>query len=133
MVGDQGLATVRRVHYDCGQEVDRDQYTEMVPVDGFERDPRELARVRVGGGLTQNVREMNFVKLDVSCELPCYAELSEMERAYAFAAGFVHDRLARELEIALEKEQEVAGEPSAQAQPEWDDNGSGIRPVLLDT
>lgn len=108
-----GTCFVRRVAYGTShEELDEIQ----VPI--FATAP---ARVRVGGGATLNVGGMEYVRVDVQVELPCYPEASEIERAYGYALGFVEARLAEE--IAKTDGSLVAGED----QPLVHDNTNGAQ------
>lgn len=89
---------VRRVHYHRGTQVGAEAVaadTLRVPV-----FTGPVARIRVEGSTTQNLGNYNSVRVSVSLELPCYPELSEIQRGYTFAADTVDNMLGLELERA---------------------------------
>lgn len=52
----------------------------------------EPARVRVAKHLTRNLGNYESAKVSVSVEVPCYAEESEIDRAFEFASCKVDER-----------------------------------------
>ncbi|KRW94272.1 hypothetical protein [Paracoccus sp. MKU1] len=92
-VGAVGYVTTQRTNY-YGQE---HQHMEEVRVPVFHPQP---ARVRVGGSVTQNLGDYNSARVEVSIEMPCLPETSEVERVYLMLSEQVDVMLRRELEIA---------------------------------
>ncbi len=84
----RGTAVVRRVAYGMEHE-----QTETIDVPLFATKP---AMLRVGGGATLNIGGMQFVRVDVHLELPCYPVMSEVERAYDVALEFVERKLGEQ-------------------------------------
>lgn len=94
---DVGTTTVRRTNYD-GTVVE-DLGTVNVPL--FDTEP---ARLRVSGGITRSIGDYNFVKVEVSLELPVLPEVSELERVYGIATKWVAERVERELNNAMDRD-----------------------------
>ena len=91
---------VSRTCYTAGNEANpdsHDEHEEVVSVPIFNTDP---ARVMVLGGITRNMGEFNFVKVEVSVDIPCYPETSEIDRAYNLASDIVEEKIQRELGFA---------------------------------
>lgn len=93
LVGAEGYVFRKRVAYD-GAPVES---MEKVRVPVFSSAP---ARVKVAGGVTQNMGDYNSARVDVMVELPCLPEASEIERAYGVASGMVDRFLREELNAA---------------------------------
>jgi hypothetical protein len=95
----EARTNVVRTVYEAGKEADGDrtEYEEVVSVPLFNT---EVARVMVLGGVTRNVGDFNFVKVEVSVDMPCYPETSEMDRAYNLASDIVEEKIQRELDFA---------------------------------
>ncbi len=71
--------------------------SEQVRVPVFSCDP---ARVRVGGAATKNLGDFNSAKVEVSIDLPCLPELSELIRAYQITSDLVDQMVRNELSMA---------------------------------
>lgn len=93
IVAADGWVYTRRVAYN-GEPVEQ---REKIRVPIFNKDP---ARVRVSGGVTQNMGDYNSARVDVMVELPCLPEVSEIDRAYHTASQMVDGFLTRELNMA---------------------------------
>jgi hypothetical protein len=89
----RGTMLVRRTSY--GQQEDVTQETIEVP--RFETPP---AYVRVSGGVTRNLGDYNSAKVEVSVQLPCYPEETEIDRAYRYASDLVDNLIRREMALA---------------------------------
>lgn len=87
--GSEGTIEVRRTVY--GNEITNE---ERVRVPVFNTDP---ARVKVHGGVTSNEGDFNSVRVDVTVDLPCYPEESEIEHCYRYGSDLVDRLVAREL------------------------------------
>lgn len=93
ITGGVAYVAVRRVAYDQTQ---RDTLDEVrVPV--FHNTP---ARVRVGGSVTQNLGDYNSARVEVSIDMPCLPEQTEVQRVYELLSGTVDSMIRRELSIA---------------------------------
>jgi hypothetical protein len=57
--------------------------------------------VEVGGSVTRNLGDFNFVRVEVKVSVPCYPEGSEIDRAKLFAADKVDKFIQEELATAL--------------------------------
>jgi hypothetical protein len=92
LTGGEGTVTVLRTAY--GQERTA---TEHVRVPVFSTEP---ARVRVSGSVTRNLGDYNSARVEVTVELPCYPEDSEIRRTYEYASQLLDDLIPKELEKA---------------------------------
>ncbi len=52
------------------------------------------AYVKVSGGMTHNLQQYEFLRLDVSVSIPC--KRSRLEEAYEFASQMVSDKIGEE-------------------------------------
>jgi hypothetical protein len=93
----EGTVTVHRTVY--GQDVER---RETIRVPAFATTP---ARVRVCGSVTRNLGNYNSARVEVSVEVPCYPEQSEIEAAYNFASGLIDRYIPAELDKAVGTEE----------------------------
>lgn len=73
----------------AGSEEDFD---EVLEVHQFVTDP---ARVRISVGVTKSLGDYEFLRVDVSVEIPCYVE--EIDAAYEYAARTASERLEEEV------------------------------------
>ena len=92
--GHVGQINVSRMVY--GQETMSSETISVPVLRGI-----EPARVRVGGSLTINLGNYQSAKVDVSVELPCLPEASEIQRAYLEASRLTDDFIRREKEIVV--------------------------------
>ncbi len=90
---EQGSIMVRRTVYD----VESEEPAEVVRVPFFANVAP--ARVRVAGGMTVSLGNMEFARIDVAVEVPCLPERSEVNRAIDFAESIVGDRLTQQREM----------------------------------
>lgn len=90
---EEGFIHVTRVIYGDETEV----MNERVRVPVFETAP---GRIRVSGGVTRNQGDYNSARFDVTVELPCYPEKSEIARAGRYAAQLVDEFLSEEMQKA---------------------------------
>lgn len=90
--GALGYIHTKRTTYGVGEE-----QIEEVRVPVFHATP---AKVRVGGSVTQNLGDYNSARVEVSIEMPCLPEQSEVERVYASVSTLVDTMLRRELALA---------------------------------
>ncbi len=100
MRAEESRTVVSRTVYTAGNEAtpdSHDEHEEVVSVPTFNTDP---ARVMVLGGITRNMGNFNFVKVEVSVDMPCYPETSEIDRAYTLASDIVEEKVQRELDFA---------------------------------
>jgi hypothetical protein len=88
----RGFITVNRAVYKKESE-DREEVE--VPFFGT-----EVARVRVSAGTTRNLGDYNSARVDVTVEMPCYPEMSEISRTYDFICEIIDEVLPIELEKA---------------------------------
>ena len=58
------------------------------------------ARVKVGGSITQNLGDYNSARVEVSVEMPCLPEKTEILRTYTLVSVEVDRLLRRELALA---------------------------------
>lgn len=93
LVMHEGTIQVDRVMY--GQEEERVQERIYVPIFST-----AAARVRIGGSITKNLGNYNSARFEVSVEVPCYPEKSEIDRAKKFASQLVDDYLTDEMQQA---------------------------------
>jgi hypothetical protein len=116
----EGTLLVRRTAY--GEE---DETLETIRVPTFATEP---GHVRVSGTVTRNMGDSNFVKMEVMLDLPILPEITEAERVYTIASGFVEGRLQQELDNAMGTRGPEGGS-STQAQPRDDGRteAAGIR------
>jgi hypothetical protein len=89
MDASQGAVRVARSAY--GRETEQMGYV-VVPV-----LPAAHARVRIAASRTVNLGDNNFAKIEVSVELPCLPETSEVARVMALASLMVEERLDIEM------------------------------------
>lgn len=88
----EALIEVSRAVY--GVETDT---SEKVRVSRFEQPP---AFVEVEGSRTVNLGDYNSARVAVKVKLPCYAEASEISRAYNIASELVERYMENELKLA---------------------------------
>ena len=86
----EGDIRVSRTLY--GQMVER---VEKITVRRFLAEP---AYVKVSGGLTMNLGDMQFARVDVAVTLPCYANADDLRGAKDFAAQLVDQFIGEEQE-----------------------------------
>ncbi|AHC30485.1 hypothetical protein CC53_gp068 [Rhizobium phage vB_RleS_L338C] len=89
----EGSVQVSRVMYG----VETESVNEKVAVPIFHTAP---ARVRISGGITKNLGDYNSARFDVSMELPCYPEDSEIDRTKSYISAKVEQYLLEEMEQA---------------------------------
>ena len=89
---ESGTVMVRRVVFGAEHE----EPAEAVRVPIFRTTP---ARVRVNGGMTISLGNMEFARVDVAVEMPCYPEESEVNRTLDFCDRIVGDRLTAQREM----------------------------------
>ena len=119
----EGTIQVSRPSYD-GEDFQEDGTTEVVRVAFF--GDVVPAFVRVQGSVTRNLGDMNFIKVDVSVELPCLPNFDEMDRVHTLASNFVTAKLEAELADAEEHRGPQYDQAQA-ANPQ--EIGGGIAPV----
>lgn len=56
------------------------------------------ARVRVSGGVTENMGNYSSIRVDVTVELPCLPNEVDIDRAYRTAAGIVEAKISERLD-----------------------------------
>lgn len=88
----EGTVTVRRIVFGAEHE----EPPEAVRVPIFHTVP---GRVSVKGGLTINMGNMEFARVDVEVAMPCYPEESEVNRTLDFCERIVGDRLTAQREM----------------------------------
>lgn len=76
-----------------GKTVSTEHTAEMVSVPSEKLTVEEQAKVRYSCGFTKNVGEFNSLRADVSIELPCAANATQIEKTYALAVKFVDSKL----------------------------------------
>lgn len=86
---DEGMIFVRRAAY--GVETEE---RERIRVPVFRTAP---ARVRVCGSVTRNLGDFNSARVEVSIEMPCYPEESEVRRVYDWASALLDEMVPAEL------------------------------------
>lgn len=118
---DEGTVVVNRTMFG-----DETQTIEQVRVPTFAVDP---ARIKVAGSITRNMGDMNFVRVEVSLEMPCLPELSEAERVYAMTAAWVDERMRLELENATTSRGPSGGEQTGTNEAEAQREAAGISPI----
>ncbi|QIG76121.1 hypothetical protein EVC24_100 [Rhizobium phage RHph_I4] len=77
--------------------VETESVNEKIAVPLFHTAP---ARIRISGGITKNLGDYNSARFDVSIELPCYPEDSELDRTKRYISGKVEEYLMEEMEQA---------------------------------
>lgn len=92
---EQGVVTARKTLYKEGVVVDETQIEHRVPVPNFEGP---VARTRVSMGVTKSLGGYEFVRLDVSVELPCQPNPDDLRETNEFAAAKVDEFMQRELD-----------------------------------
>jgi hypothetical protein len=70
---------------------------EVVKVPVFHTQP---ARVRVCGSVTRNLGDYNSARVEVSIEVPCNPEASEIDRAYQWASDKLDTYIPQQLALA---------------------------------
>lgn len=83
--------TVTRTYRASGKDVSEEQDSDNLNVRTFVTEP---AKVRLGYGLTINMGNYESARVEVSIEVPCYAE--EVDAAYAYAEEWVTRRIESE-------------------------------------
>lgn len=118
----EGMIVVRRTCY--GDETEETQETVRVPV--FETDS---GRLRVNGGITRNMGDHNFVKVEVMLELPVLPVMSEVDRVYDMVTRWVDARIQQELDEAMNREHpNGSNDANPNTQPQDDGvTAAGIR------
>jgi hypothetical protein len=71
--------------------------TDTIRVPVFTNHP---ARVRVSGSVTRNLGDYNSAKVEVSIDMPCLPEATEVNRVYRLVSQMVDDTVRRELAVA---------------------------------
>ena len=89
---------VRRAEYEMSKLLSEEEKTETIQVPFF--GDTELGKIQVGGSVTRNMGDFNFVRVEVSIELPCFPELSEAKRVYEIGSTFVSENVKKELDYA---------------------------------
>jgi hypothetical protein len=92
LTGVIGYAIARRTAY--GNEAET---LEEIRVPIFHTAP---ARVRVSGSVTQNLGDYNSARVEVSVEMPCLPEATEVQRVYHMLSAQVDEMCRRELAVA---------------------------------
>lgn len=92
LTGAVGYITTTRTVYGAQEE---NRETVRVPI--FHAHP---ARVRVGGSVTQNLGDYNSARVEVSIDMPCLPESSEVDRVYHLLSAQVDMMIRRELQLA---------------------------------
>jgi hypothetical protein len=87
--GAEGSITVSRSAYGIASDTQ-----EKIRVPIFHTTP---ARVRVSGSVTRNLGDYNSARVEVSIELPCYPEQSEVQRTYDYISGLLDTMIPAEL------------------------------------
>jgi len=87
--GAEGTVVVSRVAYGITTES-----AERIRVPVFQTTP---ARVRVTGSVTRNLGDYNSARVEVSIEMPCYPEQSEVQRTYDYISGLLDTMIPAEL------------------------------------
>jgi hypothetical protein len=94
----EGYIRVMRASYDGKQVIDGPHEAEEkvnVPIFGT-----AAARVGVTASATRNLGNYNSARVEVSVELPCYPELSEVRRAIEIASAILDETVPVELQKA---------------------------------
>jgi hypothetical protein len=86
----EGSIFVSRVVYG----VETESVNEKVQVPIFHTVP---AKIRISGGITKNLGDYNSARFDVSIEMPCYPEQSELDRAKQYVSDMVENYLREEM------------------------------------
>lgn len=106
-----GYVTVNRTRYGNHAPIEAEaRETVRVPVFGT-----APARVRVSGSVTKNLGDFNSAKVEVSIDMPCLPEMSELHRVYEMLSAEVDDLCRRELALAIGDPNQIApaNEPPA--------------------
>lgn len=90
----EGTITVTRANYAGGARNEEESYSQKIDVPIFNTTP---AKVRVAAGVTRNVGDFNSVRVDVSIEMPCYPEMSEIRRVYSLLSAEAERLVNQEL------------------------------------
>ena len=90
-----GSASSSRQRKSAGEVTDEQSSEESIPVDDL---PANCVRVRVGGGITRNMGDMNFVKVSVEVEMPCAPD--NVQKCYEDTALLVDEMINKELDAA---------------------------------
>lgn len=124
--GALGYVHVKRTAYGEDSFAAGRDDTETVRVPVFHSAP---ARVRVSGGATQNLGDYNSARVDVSVDMPCLPEATEIQRVYEMLSGQVDEMIRRELQIATgQGGQPDAPAPAPQPGPQQGQTGFGQQP-----
>lgn len=83
-------ATVTKGREVIHEEVTTDELRRTVAADA-------PAYVRVAGGITKEIRSYEFVRIDVSIEIPCKPTAADVEATYVEAVEFVDQKLTERL------------------------------------
>lgn len=118
----EGTMMVRRTEY--GGEEERSETLDTIRVPVF---ATEAARIRVHGSITRNMGDFNSVRVEVMLELPLLPEMSEVDRVYGIASGWVDARMAQELERATNGSGTGNGREENQEPDQGRANEAGIR------
>lgn len=91
----EGTIEVSRAIYHRGMPVGNPvESIETVRVPMFAGVP---GKVRVEASVTRNLGDYNSVRVSVAIELPCYAEETEIRRAYTYGSDLVDEMVGNEL------------------------------------
>lgn len=90
----EGYVLVRRAILHYGKVQEEEETNELVRVPSF---GTEVARLRVGASSTVNLGDYNSARVEVSVEMPCYPERSEIDRTYRFIEGILDELIPAEL------------------------------------
>ncbi len=90
----EATATVERSFERNRVKSDVESVAGVIGIHQFETNPAEVG---VTVGMTMNLGNFEFVRIDVSCKMPCYVE--EMTDAYDFALNFAEDKLQEQVKL----------------------------------
>lgn len=96
---EEGTITVTRAAYHRGQEIHSEEERERIEVPVFHTEP---ARVTVNGNVKKNMGNYESLGVSVTISLPCYPEMSEVNRVYGIASGWVDEMLPEQLKKGIQ-------------------------------
>ena len=93
-----GSISVHRVNYQSGTPVSESaEDGELIDVPVFQTEP---AYVDVVGSITRNMGNYNSVRIEVKLSMPALPVITEVDRVYHMASGWVEDKLEEEMSRA---------------------------------
>lgn len=95
---EEGSIYIHRAHYQGRRILDEQESQEKIQVPIFGRVTP--AKVEVEGSVTRNLGDFNSCRVAVRVKLPCYPEISEIDRVYLLTSNLVDRYVERELNIA---------------------------------